>query len=453
MTRVLAARTVAVATLFATVLSTAAASFALATTPMPTGRLRLAGPAPMPAAPSPADSGTASPGPSPSAGASASPAPTSTFLLDQPRDGCLTFEDPQGDAAPQIYQGHAATGSDQDLDVTGANFKTTATTIRAYAHIAKLAAAPAAPYANHRFDLAFTIGDADLVFSSLGTALANGVDAPSVAPKVSTDTKHSMVVLTIDKTKLAKAMGRPLNDGLGLTGLHIDTFADTAAGGKVDGSVPTAIPAPPGTVPSGWFPADTAAPDGDLGYVLGDNTCFLPPTPVLKIGAPATVQYGDNLNVTGTLTSPDGSGVPNEAISATYEDQVQAATTDANGVAGFVFPITDPPGPQSLQLAFAGDQAFSPVTTTASVQVVLEKTMLTATAAKGLVQATLRDDDKHPVGDQEVTFTIGKVTRTVVTDEDGLASLAGVKNGSAVTVAYAGSEDEYAGAKPVSVKA
>ena len=412
-------------------------------TPAPSGS---ATPAPSGSA-TPAPSGSATPAPSgsptpaPSSGPSAGP----SGQFDLPRKGCTDIVDPAGDAdANPMLLGAVALGADPDLDILGVNFRTSPTTVSAYLHISALnAAGPAFPLSSgHQFDVLFTANKkvVDLAGQSptVASAKVGGAAAPALKVTAQFDYKHSYVILSVDRTALATAVGAPLADGAVLT-------ATSATSTQLNDPLPAAsadsIQAP--------------KPEQQV-YTVGNIACFLPPPAKISIDADKAAQYSDRTLVYATVVDADNQPVGHAPVSAVIGGgPAVRGLTDGDGIAALAVPVLGR-GSSRIAVAFPGNDIAGPATATAPITVVADGAVLTASGGHGRVSAILRDEDRpvgSPIAGQPVTFTTGGRSRTVRTDKRGAAVLSGLPAGAKVTVGYPGSRGAYLAARSVSVTA
>ena len=180
-------------------------------------------------------------------------------------------------------------------------------------------------------------------------------------------------------------------------------------------------------------------------YVMG--ACEAAAATKMAVTAPAAAPYSDAVNLVATLTRGDGTPLSGKEVAFTLATLTGRGVTGADGVARARIVMTRPAGSYELTAAYAGDAAAPAASAKRPFRVVAEKTVLTATGAKGTVTATLADDDRQRLAGQPVMFTVGSKTTTVKTNAQGVAQLAGQKPGTAVGVSYAGAAGKYAGCR------
>ncbi|HEX2831379.1 MAG TPA: Ig-like domain-containing protein [Thermoanaerobaculia bacterium] len=180
----------------------------------------------------------------------------------------------------------------------------------------------------------------------------------------------------------------------------------------------------------------------------------LPPSgqaSLLYIGA-TRVQYSDAIELAALLTDDTGAPVAGRTLTFTFGTSTLSAVTDATGVARMATIANVAPSEVVIAVDYAGgsDIPALHVTQTVTVDredVLLEYTgrTLLGTAVPQTVSARLRDPDSlAPLADKSVTFTVGSVTATAVTDAAGNAVTTivlgadQVSGPGSLTVAFAG---------------
>lgn len=379
------------------------------------------------ATPSPTPTPTGTPNPT-------TPPPVTANLFDQPRVGCNAFTDATEDAKPSPL------GNETDLDVDRVNFKTTSEALSVFVHVVSLKAAPALPFDGHRFTVAFTTAGKAIALSAQAagpaTATVGGTANTALKPTAVFDTTKSNVVITVPLAELATVTGVPAT-GSTVTATTITTAA----------LVKTA---------SREFAADTATgtAEAEKTHTIGDNRCFLPPPGFLTLDTDPSGQHSDKTSFVATLTDADELAVEGATITLGFKGTaLRTLVTDEDGMVELAAPITMNAGAATLTASFAGDNAVGPAAASKPFTVVLEKSVLTAKGSAGAVTAVLLDDDKTPLADHTVVFTVGKKVTSVKTDTKGIARLSRLARGTAVTVDYKGISGRYAAAKRVSAKA
>jgi hypothetical protein len=423
-----------------------------------------AGVAPVAVAPSASPDASASPSPSASPDASASPSPTASgapaggapAAAGLPTAGCALAKDPKGDAQLSPVGGAPGLPNDPDLDVTSLTLGTDGKNLKAFVKVDALASGPMVTE-GHRFYVSFTFNKHN--FTMAGSSFKNGEEAirdgasqtgqvaattqlavdgvsSAIDPerftgagpgfvdsglKYTFDLKNSYAIASLPLTDLEK-YGKAPAAGAVLTGVYASANADNFATALVVDSIPDG--------------AGSTAP-GKLTYNVGDNACFAAAaSPLTSVGA-VKAQYGDVAAVAAKLV--DAAGAPLAGKTLTFALGASKATgvTAADGVAKAALTVTDKAGKRSLKVTGEGASTTVPFT------VLVEKTALRVTGAKGTVAATLSDDDKKPVAGQPVTFTAGSKKATVKTDAKGVAKVAGFAPGTTVKVTYAGAAGMY----------
>lgn len=180
----------------------------------------------------------------------------------------------------------------------------------------------------------------------------------------------------------------------------------------------------------------------------------LPPSgeaSLLYIGG-TRVQYSDPLELAALLTASSGAPVAGRSLAFSFGGHAYSGVTDATGVARVAVTVTAAPAevPVTVDLAAGGGLPALHATGTVTVEredVLLEitgKTLL-GTAAPQPVSARLRDPDSlAPIAGRTVTFAVGSVMATAVTDANGVAATTmtlgpnQLSGPSSLTVAFSG---------------
>ncbi|MEA2490482.1 MAG: hypothetical protein QOH21_2274, partial [Acidobacteriota bacterium] len=174
----------------------------------------------------------------------------------------------------------------------------------------------------------------------------------------------------------------------------------------------------------------------------------LPPSgeaALLYVGA-THAQYSDPIELAALLTDASGAAVAGRSLTFTFGGSTFSAVTDATGVARVATTVNVPPS----EVVVAVDYAALHVTQTVTIErenVLLEYTgkTLLGTAVAQTVSARLLDPDSlAPLAGKSVTFTVGTVSATAVTDANGNASTTltlgpdQVSGPGSLTVSFAG---------------
>ncbi|MES1240880.1 MAG: Ig-like domain-containing protein [Acidobacteriota bacterium] len=141
-------------------------------------------------------------------------------------------------------------------------------------------------------------------------------------------------------------------------------------------------------------------------------------------------QYSDPIELAALLSDSSGAPVPGRTLAFSFGGQSSTAATDATGIARVGVTASVQPGEVPVVVTFAGGAGLPPLRSTQTVtvereDVLLEYTakMLLGTAVPQPVSALLRDPDSlAPIVGRTVTFTLGAVTATAVTDANGVAA-------------------------------
>lgn len=164
------------------------------------------------------------------------------------------------------------------------------------------------------------------------------------------------------------------------------------------------------------------------------------------------VQYSDALALAALLTDANGAPVSGRTLTFSFASRTFTAVTDASGVARVTTPVDVAPADYSVTVDFAGAGGVPALRTTQTITVAREDVLLQytgrtllGTAVPQPVSAVLRDPDTlAPIAGKTITFTVGSVQVSAVTDANGVASTtitlgAGQVSGPAsLTVAFAG---------------
>jgi uncharacterized repeat protein (TIGR01451 family) len=181
------------------------------------------------------------------------------------------------------------------------------------------------------------------------------------------------------------------------------------------------------------------------------ETCPPAPAPTaplqLKYQGAIRGKYGDALPVAAVLTDGFGAPIAGAQLTFTLEGHEISSSTGANGAARAEIVPASAPGTATLSVSFAGDAAHDPATTTATVTIDREDTvvryagpMLLDGSAATAVHATLRENDGSPIAGRLVTFQIGSTSASATTDAIGRASanIAAGASPATATVSFAG---------------
>ncbi len=176
-------------------------------------------------------------------------------------------------------------------------------------------------------------------------------------------------------------------------------------------------------------------PDQEAAEPVANPTpAAAPTTLVFDTGVPSSGIFGTLLPVGVTLSS-NGTPLAGEHVTFELKAQRQSATTDATGHATIQLPLSDLPGPHTLQATFAGSPAFKQVTAGQGFTITKQSTTLSidpaaltvAPTPADSVVATLRDGTGRPLREKAVLFTVsgagGSYNLTAITDYQGRAAL------------------------------
>jgi hypothetical protein len=404
------------------------------------------------------------PAPSPSASATPtatiSPASGAGDPSKLPLADCFLAKDPKGDASIGFVNGAPGLPNDPDLDLTSLTIGADAKNLYAYLKVDKLADGPAV-HDGHRFYVSFTHNKH--TFTMAGSAFKNSQSGQLKDGLAQTGQVAHVTQLAVDGVSSATDPNRVIGNGPGFVDSGLKYVFDQKTS-TVSAILPIADiekygKAPvAGAVLSGVYggaygdsyavanPAD-AIPDGatspatsKLTYTMGDNHCFGggASSALTYVGA-LKAQYGDTAAVAAKLVDAAGKPVAGKVVTFSLGSSTATGKTGGNGVAKAALLVKDKAGKRSLAISGGG------ATTRVVFTVLIEKTVLTATGTKGAVTATLRDDDRRPVGGQVITFTLGSKKVTARTDAKGVAKATGLPPGN-VKVTYAGAPGMYTAA-------
>jgi RHS repeat-associated protein len=180
----------------------------------------------------------------------------------------------------------------------------------------------------------------------------------------------------------------------------------------------------------------------------------LPPSgqaALLYIGA-TRVQYSDAIELAALLTDAEGAPVAGRTLTFTFGAQTLTGVTDATGVARVAATVATPPSEVLVAVEFAGSGEIPALRITQTVTVEREDVLLDYTAKTLLgtavpqnVSARLLDPDSlAPIAGRTVTFTVGAVYVTAITDANGVAATTmtlgpdQVSGPGSLTVSFAG---------------
>ena len=164
------------------------------------------------------------------------------------------------------------------------------------------------------------------------------------------------------------------------------------------------------------------------------------------------VQYSDPIDLAALLSDPTGEPVAGRTLSFAFGGQTFNAATDATGIARVGVTATASPAELPVVVDFAGGSGLPALRATQTVTVEREDVLLEYTAKTLLgtavpqpVSARLRDPDSlAPIQGKPVTFSVGTVTATAVTDANGVAATTitlgpnQMSGPSSLTVSFAG---------------
>jgi RHS repeat-associated protein/uncharacterized repeat protein (TIGR01451 family) len=164
------------------------------------------------------------------------------------------------------------------------------------------------------------------------------------------------------------------------------------------------------------------------------------------------VQYSDSIELAALLSNPLGEPVAGQTLRFSFGGQTFGAATDATGIARVAVTAAVSPAELQVTVDFAGGSGLPALRATQTVTVEREDVLLEYTAKTLLgtavpqpVSARLRDPDSlTPIAGKTVTFSVGTVTATAVTDGNGVAATTitlgpnQMSGPSSLTVSFAG---------------
>lgn len=180
----------------------------------------------------------------------------------------------------------------------------------------------------------------------------------------------------------------------------------------------------------------------------------LPPSgqaALLYVGA-TRVQYSDAIELAALLTDAEGAPVAGRTLTFTFGTATFTGVTDATGVARVAATAGIAPSEVVVAVDYAGSSDVPALRITQAVTVEREDVLLSytgpsllGTAVPQNVSAKLVDPDSlAPLAGKTVTFTVGAVSVTAVTDANGVAATTmvlgpdQVSGPNSLTVAFAG---------------
>ncbi|MGZ5445178.1 MAG: Ig-like domain-containing protein [Thermoanaerobaculia bacterium] len=180
----------------------------------------------------------------------------------------------------------------------------------------------------------------------------------------------------------------------------------------------------------------------------------LPPSgePALLYVGATRVQYSDAIELAALLTDATGAPVAGRTLTFTFGGSAFTAVTDATGVARVATTVPLPPSEVQVAVDYAGGSDLPALHVTQTVTIEREDVLLhytggtlLGTAVPQQVSATLLDPDSlAPLAEKTITFTVGSVSATAVTDANGVASTTitlgpdQVSGPGSLTVSFAG---------------
>ncbi|MTK64445.1 MAG: hypothetical protein F8N15_07985, partial [Methanobacterium sp.] len=173
---------------------------------------------------------------------------------------------------------------------------------------------------------------------------------------------------------------------------------------------------------------------GDGFYTASNGTSNLLVSSTLVITnitvKPVSGYNGDIVNLTATLKDGGGNPVTGKTVVFYVNgSSVGSATTDSNGVATFVYILTQSSGSYTIMALFLQDGTYLASNSTNSLQVNLKPTSIIISPVTGYrgdklnLTATLKDSNTNPLPGKTINFYInGTQVGTATTNTDGTAN-------------------------------
>lgn len=270
--------------------------------------------------------------------------------------------------------------------------------------------------------------------ASVGTTPSGGTPLDGVGGGV--DVAKNVAYVYADRTSLEQQLGAPLADGDELTAINGRTELWETDGKAVPGVVRR--------------PADKTdvAPAAAV-WKVGDDRCF-PPS---RIAVPnASVQYGDQVTLTATLTNEAGAPLVGRTVtfSVPGETRPRTLTTDAAGTVRVVLGSAPTAGAYPITVTYRGDEFSGSGTGTGTLTVRAETIRMAApkvtkSGTRRTVTTTLTEDDPRAFAKRPVAWYVnGKMVASLLTDAAGRSFFSGAKPGQKVQARYAGLTGSYA---------
>jgi hypothetical protein len=178
--------------------------------------------------------------------------------------------------------------------------------------------------------------------------------------------------------------------------------------------------------------------DGDdldavlIAYEIGSPLPPLPPPATLAFteGSDIRGQYSDLTSIETRLTDASGEPLAGSEVRFEFQDEVNVAVTDAQGVASITTTLDQSPGEYPVTVAYAGDEEHGPSTIQGTFTIDLEGThlLLEADRKARTLRAVLQDEDSSAgiSGREVVFFYRDQVLGRATTDGSGAAFLENV---------------------------
>lgn len=360
---------------------------------------------------------------------------------DQPRAGCATLTDAQGDA------------TDSGNDIKALVMRSTDTALIGYVQLFSLSSSGSGllDEGNH-FSWGFTLNghkiEADvaqtgpvsgLVRSILGPSNTNAsidgsnhtdLDATSILDKAT-----NTAVISISRAAIEKDTGGSIPDGTYLQGLNAS-----------DGSI--LLVGTPQTDDTVTDPDKTGTVS--TAFEVGHSDCFQPAPATVQITGANTASTGTFANLAAKIINSDGSVDANRLIRFTIGNLSTEATTNSQGIASTPLKIALTPGYYSQTVYFAGDSKAGETSSVTQFVVSYRASHMTMSyvdVSNGRkFTISLLDASNTPITGQTITWSVKGTTKAnTTTDSAGHSVFTDTSNSREVLASYAGVSGSIAG--------
>jgi hypothetical protein len=273
-----------------------------------------------------------------------------------------------------------------------------------------------------------------LITASVGTSPSGGNALRGVGGGIDHD--KGVVYVYADRDSLEEQTGGPIVDGEELTAVNARTELWETNGANAAGVVRR--------------PADKTEATGDAAtWHVRDDRCFAP----AQVAVPnATVDYGDAVTLTATVTDDAGKALGSHKVSFTVpgESAARTLTTDANGTVRVAMSSAPLAKTYKFPVTYKGDE-YSGAGQANGTLTVRPETIRIAPLKVGkagsarTVTATLTENDPRAFARAQVVWYVnGKKAATLLTDSAGRSVFKGAKPGQKVQARYLGASGRYA---------